>query len=145
MARGAIYFPTSGENIAAIVRFAEIIPGQKIADLGSGDGRILIVLARAGAEAHGYEINPILVYRSRRAIKKAGLQGGAFVHWKSFWKVDTSSYSTVVVYGIPFIMDALGTKLKHELSPGAKVISNVFTFRNLGAGQSMGRVHRYSI
>jgi len=145
MINGAIYFQTSSKNVEAIIRLAEITPGEKVADLGSGDGRILIALARAGAEAHGYEVNPILIMRSRRAIREAGLSGKAFVHWRSFWRADLSDYRTIVVYGIPFIMGKLGKKLTAELPPGTKVISNIFTFPNLKEIQAEGSVRLYAI
>ena len=66
---GAIYYPSEKKNVEVIVKFLNIKPGEKIADLGSGDGRIIIALARAGAEAHGYEVNPFLVRQSRKKIK----------------------------------------------------------------------------
>lgn len=124
--RGAIYFPTSPRSVGLMLKLADVKAGQKIVDLGSGDGRILIALAKAGVEAVGYEINPVLVRRSRRAIAKAGVN--AVVHWESFWRVDLSHFDTVIVYGIPYIMGALQKKLERELKPGTKVISNAFVF-----------------
>lgn len=123
---GAVYFPTSMRNLNAIVALAEVQPGQKVADLGSGDGRIVMAFARLGAEAHGYEINPLLVWKSKRAIRRAGLQRNAFVHWKSMWRADLTGYKAVTVYGIPYIMNRLGKKLDKELVPGAKIVSNIF-------------------
>jgi len=142
---GAIYFPTTSGNVEIIRKVADIKPHDKVADLGSGDGRILIALARAGAEAHGYEIDPFLVILSRHSIRKAGLKGKAFVHWKSFWKADLSSYRTVIAYGFPHIMKPLGEKLKNELAPGAKVISNIFIFPNLTEIRSENNVRVYTI
>lgn len=123
---GAIYFPTSSRGVREVIALADPKPGQKIIDLGSGDGRILIALAERGATAIGYEINPVLVRRSRRAIAKAGVR--AVVHWESFWRADLSQFDTVIVYGIPYIMKDLRRKLERELRPGTKVISNAFTF-----------------
>jgi ribosomal protein L11 methylase PrmA len=142
---GAIYFPTTPKGVKTICRLAEVHAGDAIADLGSGDGRILIALAKAGAEAHGYEVDPFLVMRSRQAIRKAGLEGKAVVHWKSFWKADLGKYKTVVAYGFPHIMKKLGDKLNRELSPGTKVISNVFTFPNLTEVSVENDVRLYSV
>ncbi len=130
--RGAIYFPTSTRSVETMLRFAEIRSGDKVVDLGSGDGRILIAAAKAGAEAVGYEINPILVRRSRRAIARAGIS--ATVYWESFWRADLSQFDVVIVYGIPYIMKDLQKKLERELQPGTKIISNAFTFPGLDAG-----------
>ena len=107
---------------------ASLHGGERIADLGSGDGRIVIACARHGIRAEGYEINPILVYSSRRAIRRAGLEKLATVHWKSFWRADLASFDAIFVYGIPYIMADLRKKLEHELRPGTKIISHVFPF-----------------
>jgi ribosomal protein L11 methylase PrmA len=124
--RGAIYFPTTGRGVEAMLKLADIKPGQKVVDLGSGDGRILIAAARAGAQATGYEINPILVRQSRRAIARAGLAPHATVEWESFWRADFSQYDIVIVYGIPYILRGLRRKMERELRPGTKIISNAF-------------------
>jgi ribosomal protein L11 methylase PrmA len=142
---GAIYFPTTSHNVAVIKKFADIHPTDKIADLGSGDGRIVIAFAEAGIETHGYEINPFLVIHSREEIRKAGLNSKAVVRWQSFWKADLSQYNTVIVYGFPHIMKPLGEKFLRELAPGTKVISNVYQFPNLTEIKSENKVRLYII
>ena len=126
--RGAPFVPTRHSAVARIVALSELQPGQKAADIGSGDGRIVIAMARAGAVAHGYEINPFLVWWSKYKIYKAGLSGRAFVHWGSFWKVNFSEFDVVTIFGIGKIMKELGEKLRRELQPGAHVVSYVFSF-----------------
>ena len=88
---GAVYFPSSDENIKAMLALAGAKPGEKIADLGSGDGRILVKAAGVGAEVEGYEVNPLLVLRSRRKIRELGLEKKAKVYWKSFLRENFSS------------------------------------------------------
>jgi precorrin-6B methylase 2 len=126
--RGAMFFPASSSNVEAMLDMAALRAGDRIADLGSGDGRIVIACARRGIRAEGYEINPILAFRSRRAIYCAGLQDLATVHWKSFWRADLAPFDAIFVYGIPYIMHGLREKLERELRPGAKVVSNIFPF-----------------
>lgn len=127
---GAVYFPTHPRNYEKIIELADMESG-KMADLGSGDGRIVMAFAERGIEAHGFEINPLLVLLSKRAIKKKGLEKKAFVHWKSFWKENLSPFDLIYVYGFPHIMESLGEKLKRELKPGAKIISNSYRFKVL--------------
>ncbi len=126
--RGAPYLPTDKETLRRMIDAAEIKPGDKVADLGSGDGRIVIAAALAGAEAHGFEINPVLVLWSRYKIKKAGLKGRAFIHWKSFWNESFKDYDVAMLFGITGIMEGLREKLKAELKPGSRIISNTFRF-----------------
>lgn len=125
---GAPYIPTKAAGVEKILRCCHVRSGMRIADIGSGDGRVLIVLARAGAETHGYEINPLLVWWSRRKIRRSGLEGRAFVHWQNMWKTDFSSFDVVTLFGAPHIMRRLQTKLQKELRPGARVVSIGFTF-----------------
>ncbi len=128
---GAVYFPTSKQNIDIIKKMADPKLGDKVVDLGSGDGRIVIALAELGAEVTGYEINPILVFQSNLAIRKAGLRRQAHVYWKSFWRMDLAKFNTVVVYGFPPIMKRLEDKLERELKnkkEQTKVISNQYPF-----------------
>jgi ribosomal protein L11 methylase PrmA len=128
--RGAPFLPTQQKALEKMIELAEIKPGDKLADLGSGDGRILIAAAKAGAEAHGYEINPVLILWSRYKIKKAGLSGKALVHWKNFWLEHFNQYDIVTIFGITGIMERLESKLMSEMRPGARVVSNIFKFPN---------------
>ncbi|MDP6336816.1 MAG: hypothetical protein QGH98_11490, partial [Nitrospinaceae bacterium] len=43
---GAPWHPLSDENIERIIIFADLQPGEKFYDLGSGDGRVLIAATR---------------------------------------------------------------------------------------------------
>lgn len=101
------------------------------ADLGSGDGRLAIALARAGvAEVHGYEINWLLVQYSRARVAKAGLADRVTIHWQSMWDVSLSHCDVVTTYQHTMVMSKLEAKLVKELKPTARVVSNSFRFPN---------------
>jgi ubiquinone/menaquinone biosynthesis C-methylase UbiE len=129
---GAPFEPTNDKKIKKMIKLAGIRKGKKkdkAIDLGSGDGRIVIALAKAGAkEAHGFEINPVLVLVSRRKIKKAGLQKKAFIHWKNFWKISFKDYSVVTLFQFPTIMKKLEKKLRLELKKGSRIVSYHWKF-----------------
>lgn len=120
---GAPFEPTSERKLKKIIKLAKIKRGEKAVDLGSGDGRIVIAMAKKGAEAHGYEVNPILVLLSRRNIRKAGLKGKAFIHWKSFWGVNLRGFDVVVMFQFHTVMKRLKRKLQKDLKKGARVVS----------------------
>ena len=125
---GAPFEPTSSKKLKKIIKLAKIKKGYKAVDLGSGDGRIVIEMAKKGAEAHGFEINPFLVFLSRRKIKKAELKGKAFIHWKSFWRENLGKYDIIVLFQFPTIMERLEKKLKKELKSKARVVSYYWKF-----------------
>ena len=122
---GAIFVPTDKKTVENIVKLLQIKPSMKIADLGSGDGRIVIALSQAGAQATGFENNPVLFLWSWVKTKKSG-QGRAQIRFQSFWHKDLGEFDAVVVFGMTHIMERLGNKLRKELKSGAVVVSNIF-------------------
>lgn len=142
---GAPYVPSRNASVENMMKLGGIGPGQKVADLGSGDGRIIIAMARRGAQAHGYDNDPLLVLLARRNIRRAGLTGKAFVHWKNLWKTDLSGFDAITVYGIPYMMKPLKDKLQKEMKSGSKVISNAFPFPNWHPDAKHEGVYLYQI
>lgn len=126
--KGPPYVGMKEEKVKKIIKMLEIKAGDKAVDLGSGDGRLVIALTKAGAEAHGFEINPFLVWISRRRIRNLGLEKRAFIHKKSFWHEDLSSFNKVTLFGLNFIMKGLEKKLQSELKQGSFVAVNAFKF-----------------
>jgi hypothetical protein len=145
LARGAIYDPSSPVQTDLMVGLAGVVPGDKAADLGSGDGRVVVALARRGAEAHGFEVNPVLVLLSRRNIRRAGLVGKAFVHWRTFWRADLSRFTLVTVFQVDFVMGRLETKLKRELPDGARIVSHHWRFPDWPPETVRGDMYLYRV
>ena len=54
----APYAQTPAGTVEAMLDFAALAPGERLLDLGSGDGRIVIAAARRGADATGIDIDP---------------------------------------------------------------------------------------
>jgi len=156
-----------------MMKLADLKPNDLVIDLGSGDGLFVIEAARRGAKAVGYEINPILVWWSRRKIRYAAkrasheigllgrnesetfattslpiikslhLEERAKIHHQSFWQADLSGATCVMLYGITGMMGRLEKKLKKELRPGTKIISNGFSFPNWDEAKKENNVHLY--
>ncbi len=141
--QGGPYVPTDNEVVSEMLQAAGELKGKSVVDLGSGDGRIVLAAAKAGAEASGYEINPKLVLSSRRAIKKAGLEGKAHIFRRNMWHADVSQMDIVFLYQIKHTMPWLEKKLMAELPKDAIIISNYFQFPNLEARQVTERVRVY--
>jgi SAM-dependent methyltransferase len=127
--RGAPWFPTSVANVRKMLTLADVQPGEVVYDLGSGDGRVLFMAARHfGARAMGIEIDPLRTLRTRVLITILGLQGQVEVVRGDFFKQDLSQADVVTVYLLPKTNVRLMKKLRRELHPGARVVSNTFIF-----------------
>ena len=116
---------------------------QKIVDIGSGDGKIVIAFAKKGFRVTGIEINPLLAFFSKFKVFKLGLSNKVKIQNKSFWDTDFSNFDVITVFGISFIMKDLEKKLLKELKPGTKVISNKFTFPNWKHTKEKNGVYLY--
>lgn len=143
---GAPYVPTSKEGVEDMIKLAELKSTDKIVDLGSGDGRIVIAAARVGVrEALGYEIDPRLIRFSRREAMKAGVGERTKFFWKSMWKADLHDVDVVFLYQITYAMKGLAGKLKTELPKGARVVSSGFQFPEWEPEKTFENIRIYKI
>jgi len=83
--RGAPYLPTLDEQAKAAVELLNLKPGQTLLELGSGDGKVLVVAAQAGLNVVGIELNPFLVIVSWLRTRKYRKQ--VRIIWGDFWRV----------------------------------------------------------
>lgn len=141
--RGAPYANTLSPRIEEMLDLAAVKKGERAVDIGSGDGRIVIALARRGAEAHGYEINPLLVLWSRYKVRRAGLSGKAHIHLQDMWRHDYSDFDLIISCQISYMMGKLEKKLRREIKPGTRVVSNYFTFPTWKPKKKKGYVYLY--
>ena len=144
---GAPYEPSKGKALKSIIKFTNPKSGDKIAELGSGDGRICIALAKnlQKIEIHGFEINPFLVWISRRKIKKLGLQNKIKIYWKNFFKEDLSRYNKIVMFQFNTITNKLSKKFKKELKPGSIIVSHWWKLPEWKIKKQIGRVYLYEV
>ena len=79
-AKLAPYYPTPESVVDKMLQLGELKPGEKMFDLGSGDGRIVILAAQKfHADATGVELDRDLARKSREKIRQLGLEGAHIV------------------------------------------------------------------
>ncbi|MBU2591983.1 MAG: methyltransferase domain-containing protein [Patescibacteria group bacterium] len=140
---GPIFKPTSFKKVKLMISLAKVKKGDLVVDLGSGDGRILIEAAKRGAKAIGYEIDPFLVLKSRKEIKKAGLSNLAKVYWKSFWLADLKEPTVITTYLFPKYMDKLYLLLKKNRPTNLRLVSNRYQFSRKKSIKSKNGIYLY--
>src|ERR1700710_1551459 len=76
----APYYPTPETIVQKMLQLGGLKAGEKMYDLGSGDGRIVIVAAQKfHAEAIGIELDKDLCKQSAAKILKLGLEKNAHI------------------------------------------------------------------
>lgn len=127
----APYYPTPETIVDKMLELGGLKAGEKMFDLGSGDGRIVIVAAQKfKANAVGIELDKDLAKRSSARILKLGLDKRASIINGDLLKQDYNSADLVTVYLLP---DAVNNKveplLDRQLKKGARIVAKDFDFR----------------
>jgi SAM-dependent methyltransferase len=123
-----IYVPTPADVVTRMLREVDLKPGQKLVDLGSGDGRIVIEAAKSfGARAVGYELDAELVALSRAAIAKEQLIETARIEAIDMYAADLSNVDVLALYLYPVVMDEIRKQINH-MPAGARIVSHQFKF-----------------
>ena len=95
-AKVAPYFPTPQIIVDKMLQLGELKAGEKMYDLGSGDGRIVIMAARKyKADATGVELDDALYKQSMQRIKTLGLGSLARIVHGDLMQQDYSSYCSL--------------------------------------------------
>ncbi len=123
------FVPSSDEKVRIMMEFTGDIKGKKVADLGCGNGKLLLELAKKGAQVYGYELEPLLIQEAETRLTNNGFKDYK-IFQQSFLEADLSKYVVLTIYGITSVMDKLEKKLLQELKPNAIVIANTFDFPN---------------
>jgi len=123
----APFVTTPSDVVMRMLRLAGTGPADLVADLGSGDGRVVIAAAREfGARGLGIELDARLVERSRaNAAAAAVADRVSFVHGDALL-ADISKASVVTVYLLPQLINSLQPRLLEKLDPGTRIVSHAF-------------------
>ncbi len=125
----APYYPTPESIVERMLQLAELKPGEKMFDLGSGDGRIVIMAAQKfGANATGVEIDKDLWKQSTDRIKALGLEKRARIILGDIMRQDYSSADVITVYLLPSSNDKIRPLLEKQLKKGARIVAHDFEF-----------------
>jgi SAM-dependent methyltransferase len=107
-----------------MLELAGVKATDRVLDLGSGDGRIVITAARRfGARGLGVEIVPELVAQSRANARKAGVEARAEFRVQDLFDTDLAGYGVITMYLLPEVNLQLRPRLL-ALPPGTRIVSH---------------------
>ena len=124
-AQDEVPFITTPDNVTLeMLRLANVGPGDHVIDLGSGDGRIVILAAkRFDATGLGVEIVPDLVRKSISNAQAAGVADRVSFREQDLFKTDLSAATVVTMYLLPEVNLQLRPALL-SLKPGTRIVSH---------------------
>ena len=120
------FITTPGDVVERMLELAATKSDDLVADLGSGDGRIVIAAARKyGARGLGIELDAKLVDVSRENARKAGVADRVAFVQGDVLEADFSKASVVTVYLLPNLISQLEPRFL-ALKPGTRIVSHSF-------------------
>src|SRR6202050_5731347 len=125
----APYYPTPETVVDKMLQLGGLKAGEKMFDLGSGDGRFIIAAARKyKADATGVELDDSLYKQSMDRIKSLGLSATARIIHGDLLKQDYSSADLLTVYLLPVGNGLVTPILEKQLKKGARIVAHDFEF-----------------
>jgi ribosomal protein L11 methylase PrmA len=120
------FVPTPEPVVEKMLDLANVKSGDVVYDLGSGDGRIVILAAQRGARAVGVDIDPQRVREARANAQRANVGDRAEFRQGNLFDVNLAPATVVTLYLLPGVNLKLKPKLLKELRPGTRIVSHSF-------------------
>jgi SAM-dependent methyltransferase len=110
--------------VDAMLELAQVGPADRLLDLGSGDGRIVITAAqRWGTPGLGIEIDPTLVGIAQANARRAGVADKARFVTQDLFDTDLTQATVITMYLLPDVNMKLRPRLR-QLKPGTRIVSH---------------------
>ena len=122
-----IFVPTPMEVVDSMLAVTRVTKEDRLYDLGSGDGRIVITAAkRLGTRGIGIDIDPQRIEESRKNADTAGVKNLVEFRQADLFETDLRQATVITLYLLPTLNVKLRPKLFAELRPGTRVVSHAF-------------------
>lgn len=126
------YLPSPISVVDAALNMIDAKPNEIFADLGCGNGTVLIMAAQKfNAFCIGFEINPILARIAHKNAERAGLKRLIEIVNADFFTVDLSKLNAIYVYPFPPIIQKLSEKIANECTKGTRIIVHDYPLAGL--------------
>jgi len=121
----APFVATPTSVVRQMLILADLKPGEVLYDLGSGDGRAVIMAAKDfGATSIGVELRDDLAKRALDSIQELDLAEKTRIVQKDIFAVNLSAANVVFLYLTTSANEKIKPKLEAELESGTRVVSH---------------------
>jgi len=118
------WVPTSNELIDSIAKIAMLKSSDVLYDLGCGDGRVIIELAKKyHVKCVGIEIRKDLADDALKSIERNGLRNWVRIIHGDMFRVPISEATVVYMYLLTSVNEKLKPKLESELKPYTRIVT----------------------
>jgi len=125
MVTGAPWVPTPMARVKRMLELAKIKPGERVYDLGCGDGRLVHLASKMyGADAVGLELSPLVYLWAH--IRNFFLRSRSRILLRDFRGIDYSNARVLVFYLLPEILKIMRPVFEEQLAPGTRIVSYAF-------------------
>lgn len=122
-----MWVPTPPAVVDAMLKLADVKPADVVYDLGCGDGVIVATAAQKyGARAVGIDVDPQRVKEATERAQKMGVSDKVEIRQGDLFDADIKEASVVTLYLLRSLNIRLMPKLKAELKPGTRIVSQTF-------------------
>lgn len=123
--RLAPFVPSPMPVVEKMLELAEVISGDVVYDLGSGDGRIVILAAeKYGARSVGIELDRSLAQESAAKVKELKLDGRVTIVEGDILQTDLKPATVVTLYLLVSANERLRPILERDLKAGTRVVAH---------------------
>jgi SAM-dependent methyltransferase len=121
------FVPTWQPVVYQMLDLAGVTSDDVVYDLGSGDGRIVVIAAQKyGARGVGVELDAKLIEVSRQVAREAEVADRVTFIQGDLFQADISAATVVTLFLSPSVNAELEPKLRRELRPGTRIVSHQF-------------------
>ena len=125
LGKDIVWVPTPPELVEKMLDLAQVTADDRVIDLGSGDGRMVIAAARRGARALGVEYDEGLIEVAQRNAGAAGVADLATFVRGDLYAADFSDATVLALFLLPDNLSRLAPKFA-ALKPGTRIVTNRF-------------------
>lgn len=139
---GAPYVRSLKRKDSAIFELGDFEKGDRVVDLGCGDGVLVGRIADAGVSlAIGYELSiPTFLFAKFLAFFR---KGKAKIIYGNFWKKDLTKFNKIFCFLFDRSMEKFEREIWPKLKEGTIVISNEFKMPTIKPKKVLDRVYLY--
>ena len=121
----APFVPSPQTVVEYMLKLADLKAGEVLFDMGSGDGRTVIMAAKTfGARGVGIELREDLAKKAMSQIHENGIDDRVTIMNTDMFTVNLTSADVVYLYLTTSANEKIKSKLESDLKKGARIVSH---------------------